>query len=1141
MKKIYKIILLSLGMLMFLLIIGTNLILKGAVTSSLENSLNRKVSMGSLWLNPFTGTLFSRNVIIWKDEKDPLLSLKSLEINIDPLKIFERKLSISKVRLVEPTLNLVDLDKNSEVKIETPPKIEESISPPSSQGFLREVEVHNITIENLTFIRPQGILKSMNTINLKVPESTYENNELDLSANLNILGSGLVNIKIKVNTKTGLLDTSLVSQGFHFDNTFSSTEKGDLKLSGDIRGDIFLEGNYLKKIFQVGGNLIGSKVLVEDKKGGELLKSEHLSIDLESLTFPEVSINLKKLEIEDTKSNLSIFQNEKKNSIPNKKQEVSSLPIEETNLLLKDIKIDEILVKRSSISYGDLVFTDINLNIKDLRNIPQNKSSAAVSFILNDSINFSSQSVVEVLDYSMKFDPLKSIILKGTFMLDTPSLKLPDSVKKNLSYQADIKKVNLKGDYSYRYPNITLNSGIFTEDLKLIGKEKILYNVLLKSLYGNVSSTYNLDDNSYSLSGPLDLKKLNIKDKKDQDFFYGNLEIIVGSLSKEKIILDSVMFNNFIFDLNTKVTPTDLKKSSADKKTTQNNETLSEEEGIEVLINNFKLRKGQIVTKDLSFKNVYLDGNNISTKKINSNFVVDTLINNSTSLKGNLNIKLDDMDILSDLKAKGNISISNLDLKILTPYIKTLPYEFNGVINYSSFLDYSKNNMSSKGSFSASDLYIKKPDLMEIFMGSIRSKVDFKLNKEEVILSNSSFSFSNLNGEIKEKTKFNISKGDLVIKKLSPKTINFSSISLVSPTVDLRETPKESNEVKESSKVPSEQKNKKPLPVISASKIKIKNGKVIYRGIKKISIYDNIDISAVNFTTEKNKRSSIDTNFSPLGIEKIQLNGKLTLKEDWKFSPQTLIFNGALNVTKLKIPDFNDLLRKSLPNEFDGGILSSKGKVDLNGGQLNSEHEITISKIDLGKVTGYSREIPLNSIIQILTDKYGNINITLPVTGDLTNPKLSITTIVTSSLMSGLVKAAKSPQTIISKILTLENNEIKTIYFQYLSDELSKSEKDKLSEIVNILKENPKSKVTFTLYTNKNIEKNLLATKSITNIFSSQKGDSEITLEGLMEERKKNILNFFRNRVSSKRIQVKISTDNHTLPQAKVDFKEEKL
>lgn len=1138
MKKIYKIILLSLGIFIFLLIAGTNLILKGTVTSSLENSLNKKVSIGSLWLNPFTGTLFSRNVTIWNGEEQPLLSLKSIEINTDPLKLLGRKLSISEVRLIEPALNLISLEGNSKNKKETSPKTKESDSLSSSQGFIREIEVHNIAIENLTLIRPQGILKSMNTITLEVPESTYENNELDLSANLNILGSGIVDIKIKVNTETGLLNASLTSLGFHLNNILSSKKRENLNLSGDLKGNIFVQGNYLKKTFQIGGNIVGSKISAENQKGEQFLNSEHISVDLESLTFPKISLSLKKIEIEDTHTNLSSFLGEKRVSKTEKTKDPGSLPQEVKTTLLKEIKVDDISVKRSSLSYGDLIFTDIDLNLKDLRNISGNKASGAVSFSLNNSINFSSQSIVEILDYSTGFDPLNALILKGNFLLDIPSLDLPDSIRKNLPYEAEIKKVNLKGNFSYNYPNIILSSDIFTEDLKLTGKEGELYNVLLKSLYGNVSLTYDLDNSSYSISGPLDLKELNIKDKKGEIFFNGDLSLTLGSLTREKIILDSLRLNSFLLDLNTKIFPEKSGTSPVKEKVSQGDNPPSEGKTIEIIIDNLKLRKGKIVTEDLSLENIYLDGNNISNKKINSNFVVDALINSSASLKGNLNIKLDNMDILSDLKAKGNLSISNLDLEILAPYMESSPYELDGTINYSSFLDYSKDNITSKGNFSASDLYIKDPRSMEISVDNLRSKINFRLKKEKITLSKSSFSFSNLTGKIKDETNFKIPKGDIGVEKFSPKTIKFSSISLISPTIDLIEVPEQPHGVKQSSKTPGKEKEEKPLPMISASKIKVKNGKVIYRGIKKTSTYDNIEISAVNFTSEKNKRSSIDAAFSLAGIEKIELNGNLTLKEDWSFSPKTLTFNGALNVTKLKIPDFNNLLRKSLPNEFDGGILSSKGKVDLKSGQLNSEHDITISKLDLGKVTGYSREIPLGSIIKILTDKYGNINITLPVTGDLNNPKLGITTIVTSSLMSGLIKAARSPQTVISKILTLENNEIKTIYFQYLSDKLSKLERDKLSEIVSILTENPESKVAFTLYTNKNIEKNLLATKSITGILSGGKTDSKMTLEDLMEKRKKYILNYFTNRVSLERIEVKISSSNQPLPQAKVDFKE---
>ncbi|MCS5420974.1 MULTISPECIES: DUF748 domain-containing protein [Psychrilyobacter] len=1136
MKKIYKIILLSMGVLIFLLVAGTNLFLKGIVISSLEDTLSRKVSMGSLWLNPFTGTLSSHDVIIWNGEEEPLLSLESIEVNADPLKLFERKLSISEVRLIEPTLNLIGLGNDSKAEKESSPQTEEEDPGASSQGFIREVEIKNIAVERLTFIRAGEILKSMNTITFRVPDFTYENNELDLSASLNILGSGLLDIKIKANTETGILDTSLASEGFEFTNTFSPDEEDELKLSGNLNGKIFLQGNYLKKEFQVRGNVSGSKVLAEDKKGNQLLNSESIIIDLASLTFPEISLNLKKLEIEDTQSNLSILQEEKAIPLPEEKQQVKSLPAEERAYLLKDIIIGEITVKRSSLTYGDLAFTDIDLSLKDLRNIPENKASASASFTLNDSIDFSSQSLVEVLDYSTSFDPLKSLILKGSFILDTPSWELPDSVKKTLSYEAEVKKVNLKGDYSFSYPRVILKSDILSENLKLIGKKETFHDILLKSLYGNCSLAYNLDDSSYSLSGPLNLKDFNIKNKKGQDFFMGDLSVELGGLSKEMITLDSVILNSFFLDLNTKISPEESKNFHGEETGSGENSPPSKEEAIEVVIGNLKLRSGRVLTKDLSFEKVYLDGNNVSNKKINSNFVLDALMDGFTPLKGDLNVKVNDMDTFSDLKAKGNISVSNLDLKILNSYTKDFPYEIRGIVNYSSFLDYSKDNISSKGDFSGSNLRIKKPESMDISVENIRSKLNFNFKKEGIFLSNSSFSLSNLKGEIQDETKVQLAKGDIVVKEYSPKIIQFSSISLTSPLIDLKESPEEAGGSGGSSDQKKE--DEQPLPVIFASKINVKNGKVIYRGLEKTSVYENIGFSAANFTTQKNKNSSIDAGLSLAGIQRVELKGNLSLKEDWDFSPKTITFSGTLNVTNLNIPTFNNILQKNLPNEFDGGILSSRGRVNLRAAQLNSEHDITISKVDLGKTTGYSRGIPLGSVIKVLSDRYGNIRITLPVTGDLTNPKLGITSIVTSSIMSGLVKAARSPQTIISKVLTLGDDEIKTIYFNYLSGEPNQPETDKLSEIINILTENPKHKVTFTLYTNENVEISLLTTKSITGILLGQKMDPERTLENLMEERKKYILDFFSDRVSSERIEVKVSKENKSLPQAEVEFKE---
>lgn len=1137
MKKIYKIILISIGAFIIFLILGTKFILKEVVNSSLENTLSRKVSIESLWLNPFTGVLSSHNVTIWNGDDEPLLSLKSIKINTDPLKLLGRKLSISEIRLIEPTLNFISLKNNPKINKENNLEIKEKKDfETSSQNFIKEIEVKNIAVEKLTLIRSSGMLKSMNTITFKVPDFTYEDKELNFSASLNILGSGLVNIKIKANTKTGMLNTSLISEGFEFANTFFPHEEGELNFSGNVKGNIFILGNYLKKEFQVKGNIIGSNIIVEDNNRNQFLNSKNIIVDLENLTFPKISLKLKKLEIEDTQSNLSIFSKEKTVPFSGKKQQIKSLPREKKNYILKDIIIDEITIKKSSLIYDDLAFTDIDLRLQDLKNIPKNKASVSASFTINDSIDFSSDSFIEILNYSKEFDPLKSLILKGNFLLDAPSWELPDSVKKKISYEPEIQEVNLKGNYAFSYPNIILKSNMSAKNLKFIGKEKQVNNIILKSLYGNCSFAYNLDDSSYTLSGPLNLKDFNIKNKKDQDFFIGDISLELANLNKKQITLNSMILNDFFLNLNTNIFPEKSKISSTEEITSKENISSSKEESIEVLINNLKLRKGQLLTKDLSFKKIYLDGNNISNKKIDSNFVFNTLINGSTPLKGTLNVDLNNMDTFSDLKAKGNISISNLDLKILNPYIKDFPYEIKGNVNYLSSLDYSKGNIGSKGIFLGSDIYIKKADSMKMSAEKIQSKLNLNFKKEGLFLSNSDFSLSNFKGEIENKTKVKLAKGHIVVNKYSPKIIQFNSISLTSPLINLKKSPEETGDFKGSSD--QKEKDELHLPLILASKINIKNGKVIYEELKKTSIYNNIEFSATNFTTQKNKISPINVNLSLSNIEKVKLKGNLSLKEDWDFSPKTITFNGTLDVTKLNIPAFNDTLKNSLPNEFEQGILSSKGSIHLITGQLNSEHDITISKADLGKTTGYSKMIPLESIINVLSDKYGNISITLPITGDLLNPKLGITSIITSSLMSGLIKTAKSPQTILSKVFTLGNDEVKTIYFSYLSGTPSKSEIDKLNEIIYILTENPKSKVNFTLYTNENIETSLITTKSITNIFSGQKMDPQNTLQNLIEERKKYITNFFSDKISSERIDIKVSQENKSLPQAKIEFKE---
>jgi hypothetical protein len=117
MKKFFK---LGLAALAVLLITGLCAPLidaggyRGIIQSTLERSLNRKVKVGKVRFNVFTGPGFTvDNVEIGDDPSmgiEPLAYVDSLEARVKLESLWTRRLSFSTLRLKEPTLNLVKND-----------------------------------------------------------------------------------------------------------------------------------------------------------------------------------------------------------------------------------------------------------------------------------------------------------------------------------------------------------------------------------------------------------------------------------------------------------------------------------------------------------------------------------------------------------------------------------------------------------------------------------------------------------------------------------------------------------------------------------------------------------------------------------------------------------------------------------------------------------------------------------------------------------------------------------------------------------------------------------------------------------------------------------------------------------------------
>ena len=146
------------------------------------------------------------------------------------------------------------------------------------------------------------------------------------------------------------------------------------------------------------------------------------------------------------------------------------------------------------------------------------------------------------------------------------------------------------------------------------------------------------------------------------------------------------------------------------------------------------------------------------------------------------------------------------------------------------------------------------------------------------------------------------------------------------------------------------------------------------------------------------------------------------------------------------------------------GYRIRKGKLDLDlryaiqDRQIKGENKILIRQLSLGEKVDSkdATSLPVKFAIALLKDKNGDIDLDLPVHGDLDDPKFSVMKIVLKVLVQTLVKAVTSPFKLFGAIFGGDDEEVApAIAFPYGSDVLDSLEIKKLDAIMKGLADRP--------------------------------------------------------------------------------------
>ncbi|MCK5677566.1 MAG: DUF748 domain-containing protein, partial [Flavobacteriaceae bacterium] len=140
------------------------------------------------------------------------------------------------------------------------------------------------------------------------------------------------------------------------------------------------------------------------------------------------------------------------------------------------------------------------------------------------------------------------------------------------------------------------------------------------------------------------------------------------------------------------------------------------------------------------------------------------------------------------------------------------------------------------------------------------------------------------------------------------------------------------------------------------------------------------------------------------------LNNRGTLRAKVGFDPKN-ITNAKLDITieKFVLSDINIYANHYTGHTILEGDMFYYSNSIITNGNIVSENQLLIKNVSLNNSKGGLYSLPLKFALFLLKDKNGDVNLNIPVRGDMNDPTVNVGKIVWNSFKNLIVKAATSP------------------------------------------------------------------------------------------------------------------------------------
>ncbi|MFD1292781.1 DUF748 domain-containing protein [Lutibacter holmesii] len=218
------------------------------------------------------------------------------------------------------------------------------------------------------------------------------------------------------------------------------------------------------------------------------------------------------------------------------------------------------------------------------------------------------------------------------------------------------------------------------------------------------------------------------------------------------------------------------------------------------------------------------------------------------------------------------------------------------------------------------------------------------------------------------------------------------------------------------------------------------------------------------------------------------LNKRGTLKAELGLNPLDLNnLNIDISIEKFKLPDINIYTGYYMGHTILEGDMYYYSNSKVINGQITSENKLLIKNPSLNSTQKGLYNLPLKFALFILTDKNGEVNLDIPVRGDLNDPSLDIKTIVWSTFKNLIVKVAASPGKLLAGLFGGDPKDFEAIHFNYLDSIPSDQHIKQLNMLLDLEDKKPELKIDLVHYVDPELQKEAIAKAEVGKLYFKKK------------------------------------------------------